>query len=502
MSVILEARGISKSFGPAKALVDVGLTLRAGEIHSLMGENGAGKSTLIKILSGIHRADSGVIELVGEKTRETIAPRSNQEAQSLGLSTVFQEVNLVPTLTVAENIYLGRELKRFGILDKRKMCEGAKRALARLGLDIDVNANLEDFPIAIQQMVAIARALDLKARVLILDEVTSSLDRMEVESLFAVLRQLKSEGLAIVFISHFLDQIYEICDRVTVLRNGRFVGDWTLSELPRTQLISKMMGRELEATERALSNTDSSEAQPAWLECEGLARAGSIEPFALNIRAGETLGLAGLLGSGRSELIRLLFGIDHKTQGRLKIDGTEIAIDDATDAIRNGFALVPEDRKTQSIFPGLSVRENIVLALQTQRSWARALSRREQNEIASRFISAMGIKTTDAEQPIETLSGGNQQKAILARWLALEPRLLLLDEPTRGIDVGAKAEILKLVRDLSAKGKSVVLVATELEEVVRVSDRVAVLKDHRKIGELTRPNLNENAVLSLIGEAP
>lgn len=499
MQPILEAHGLTKTFGSTTALSDVSLSLRAGEIHSLMGENGAGKSTLIKILSGIYEPDAGEIRL----NDQVIRPRSNREAQSFGISTVFQEVNLIPTLSVVENIYLGRELKRFGFLQQATMRAGAENALARLGLKLDVRQALEDYPIAIQQMVAIARALDLEARVLILDEATSSLDSAEVASLFKVLRQLKSEGLAIVFISHFLEQIYELCDRVTVLRNGTLVGEWQLTDLPRTSLISKMMGRELESlqTPRAELAAGMPTIVP-WLECRGLGRSGSIEPFELKIQSGETYGLAGLLGSGRSELVCVLFAAEARTEGELLIDGVATQFSDPSAAMASGFAMVPEDRKTQSIFPRLSVRENIILALQSSRGWARALSRAEQDQLTERFIKALGIRTSDAEKAIETLSGGNQQKVILARWLALEPRLLLLDEPTRGIDVGAKVEILKLVRELSAKGKSVIMVSSELEEVVRVSDRVGVLKDHRKITELSGSSLSESAIMTAIGEAP
>jgi monosaccharide-transporting ATPase len=495
---VLEARGISKSFHGAKALDGVGLHLRTGEIHALMGENGAGKSTLIKVLSGIYSPDSGEIALHGSK----VQPKSNHEAQNFGISTVFQEVNLVSTLSVAENIFLGREPRRFGCIDWKAMEAGAKRALARLSLDIDVTLALEDFPIAIQQMTAIARALDQNAKVLILDEATSSLDRDEVSTLFSVLRKLKAQGLSILFVSHFLDQIYEISDRISVLRNGQFVGEWLTSELGRVTLISKMMGRELAQMEAATSTSNPiSQTKKTWLKCEGLEKTGTIEAFDLELHEGEKLGLAGLLGSGRTEIARLLFGLDRSTGGKLQIDGKEVSFTEPADAIEHGFALVPEDRKLESIFPQLSVRENIVLALQTQRGWASSLSLKRQNEIADRFIKALGIRTRDAEQPIETLSGGNQQKAILARWLALEPRLLILDEPTRGIDVGAKAEILKLILELSEKGKSVLMVSSELEEVIRVSDRVAVLRDRKVVAEIPKADLSETSIMTAIGEA-
>lgn len=493
--VVLDASGISKSFGGARALDNVSLQLRAGEVHALMGENGAGKSTLIKVLSGIHRPDTGELRLEGK----TINPKSNFEAQELGISTVFQEVNLIPSLTVAENIFLGREPKKWGRIDWKAMEEGAKKSLARLDLDLDVTRPLEDYPIALQQMTAIARALDLEAKVLILDEATSSLAHEEVERLFDVLRRLKAQGLAIVFISHFLDQIEAICDRWTVLRNGKLVGEWKSNELSRTELVAKMMGRELAHFEREQKVV--SKVRQPWIKVTGLKRAPSYGPYDLEMENGETQGLAGLLGSGRTEFARLLFGLDKATEGSIQIDGKEVSFKNPQEAIEHGLAFVPEDRKHQSIFPQLSVRENIILALQARKGWAKMLSHKEQTAIADKWISALGIKTRDAEQPIETLSGGNQQKAILARWLALDPRLLVLDEPTRGIDVGAKAEILKLVAALAKEGKTTLFISSELEETVRACDRVSVIKDGKKIGELGPGQVNEDSILSAIGEA-
>ncbi|MES3039103.1 MAG: sugar ABC transporter ATP-binding protein [Bdellovibrionota bacterium] len=499
MKPVLNVQGIFKAFQGIPALRDVQLRLFPGEIHALMGENGAGKSTLIKVITGIHTPEAGTIQL----DEKVITPKSNFEAQNLGISTVYQEVNLIPTLSVAENIYLGREPRRWGTIDWGSMRKGAIAALAKLDLNIDVDLPLEDYPIAIQQMTAIARALDLNAKVLILDEATSSLDKQEVERLFIVLRKLRSQNLAIVFVTHFLDQVYEISDRITVLRNGQFVIEKETAQLPRTELVAKMMGRELSQVDNEVIVQDKSAgtANKAWLECKNLGRAGSVEPFDLQIKDGEILGLAGLLGSGRTEIARLLFGLDSSTTGTLSIDGKELKFSNPRDAIQQGFALSPEDRKVEAIFPTLSVRENIILALQAHKGWFNFISPKKQKEIADGFIKALGIKTRDAEQPIETLSGGNQQKAILARWLALDPRLLILDEPTRGIDVGAKAEIQKYISKLVATGKSILFISSELEEVVRSCSRVAVLKDRQKIAELEGTEIGEDSIVSVIGQA-
>jgi monosaccharide-transporting ATPase len=496
MSVVLSARDISKSFGEVCALRNAKLELRSGEIHALMGENGAGKSTLIKILTGIYQPNFGEIHLKGQR----IAPRFAREAQDLGISTVYQEVNLIPTLSVAENIYLGREPMKWGRIDWFQVETGAREALAKLNLDIDVKKPLEEYSIAIQQMTAIARALDQKAQVLILDEATSSLDADEVQQLFSVIRKLRSHGMAILFVTHFLDQVYEICDHVTVLRNGQFVGDWPIQKLPRFQLIAKMMGQELAALDPKAASAAIKSTSRTWLQCEQMGLKGTLAPVDLEIKEGQTLGLAGLLGSGRTEMARMLFGLETPDQGQIKIDGKKVRIQSPRDAVQNGIAMVPEDRKAQSIFPELSVRENIVLALQAQMGWFRSLKRKQQNEIAERFIKVMRIRTQDAEQPIQNLSGGNQQKAILARWLAMDPRLMILDEPTRGIDVGAKAEIQKLMMEFSVSGKSVIFISSELEEIVRCCDRVAVLKDRQKIGELSNENISERNIMSVIAE--
>ena len=459
---LLVARGIVKVFPGVRALDAVDFTLRAGEIHALMGENGAGKSTLIKVLTGVYPRDGGTVTLAGT----AIEPRSPQHAQALGISTVYQEVNLVPGLSVAENIYLGRQPGKFGAINWRAMNRRAEEAIERLDLSIDVTRPLDSYSIAIQQMVAIARALDIDARVLILDEPTSSLDAREVEQLFAVMRKLAQQGLGVVFVTHFLEQVYAVSTRITVLRNGKLVGSYATSELPRIELIARMMGRsasEVTAAENAPRLQPGAETRCPILQASGVGRRGAIEPIDLEVRAGEVVGLAGLLGSGRTETLRLLFGVDRRDSGSVRINDEPAALRNPRQAIDRGMGFCPEDRKVAGIVPDLSVRENIMLVLQARRGWLRKLSRRKQEEIADRFIRALNIRTPDAEKSIRLLSGGNQQKAILARWLAAKPQLLMLDEPTRGIDVGAKIEIAKLMDELCKEGMAILVVSSELE---------------------------------------
>lgn len=494
---LLQMRGICKQFPGVRALEGVDFSVRQGEIHSLMGENGAGKSTLIKVLTGAYRRDGGEVFL----DNQPIDPRSPLEAQQAGISTVYQEVNLVPELSVAENILIGRQPKLLGMIRWGELYRRAERAMARLNIDIDVTQPVSMYSIAMQQMVAIARALDVSAKLLILDEPTSSLDANEVKQLFALMQRLKDEGLGIVFITHFLDQVYEVSDRITVLRNGRLVGEYEAASLPRFELVARMMGKELASLEYEKDKTAGAAAQSQpFLEVNGLGRRGSIAPFDLAIHEGQTVGLAGLLGSGRTEIARLLFGIDQAEEGQIKIDGQPVSIKSPRDAIALGLGLCPEDRKTQSIIPDLSIRENIILALQASKGWFHFFSKKKQLEIADHYIKAINIAAHSAEQPIKNLSGGNQQKCILARWLAMNPRLLILDEPTRGIDVGAKAEIQKLILSLCREGKAVLFISSELEEVVRCSDRVAVLRDRAKVTELSGQDIDEHRIMQAIAE--
>ncbi|WP_433239288.1 sugar ABC transporter ATP-binding protein [Streptosporangium sp. CA-135522] len=476
---ILRMSGISKEFPGVKALSDVDFRLLPGEVHALMGENGAGKSTLIKVLTGVYDIDAGEIELDGRK----VAFAGPPAAQQAGISTVYQEVNLCANLSVAENIFAGREPRRLGRIQWGRMRRRAAELLARLELDIDVSAPLSSYSLAVQQMVAIARAVDISARVLILDEPTSSLDSGEVAQLFRVMRRLKEEGIAILFVSHFLDQIYEISDRMTILRNGRLVGEHLTGELGQVELVGKMIGRELADLEK-LEGKPLARETKSLVEAEELGRAGAVEPFTLTIHEGEVVGLAGLLGSGRTELARLLFGADHAGTGSVKIDGKPVSLRTPRAAMNHKIAFCSENRRTEGLVPELTVRENLVLALQAARGWTRPIPRRKQDELVEKYVSALKINPADPEQLIKNLSGGNQQKVLLARWLILEPRLLILDEPTRGIDVGAKAEIQRLVASLSDGGMAVLFISAELEEVLRLSHKIGVLRDRRLVAEL------------------
>jgi simple sugar transport system ATP-binding protein len=497
IGALLVMHRVSKSFPGVKALDAVDFSLRPGEIHALMGENGAGKSTLIKILTGAYRRDSGQITFDGRR----IDPHSPLEAQKIGISAVFQEVNLIPDLSVAENIYLGREPMKTGRIDWKRVRGGAEAAMRRLDVSVDVSQPLRSYSIAIQQLTAIARAIDVEARVLVLDEPTSSLATHEVEKLFAVMRKLRDEGLGIVFITHFLDQVYAISDRLTVLRNGKLVGEYEAALLPRLQLISLMLGRDAQEIEKT-SAAHGDSATPAgtpFLKAEGLA-GGAVKPFSLEIRAGEILGIAGLLGAGRTEAAQLLFGIDRASEGTIEIEGMPVKLTSPMRAIEKGIGFCPEDRRSAGIIPNLSVRENIIAALQARRGWLRRLPLKKQRELADNYIRALNIATTDAEKPVGHLSGGNQQKVILARWLALQPKLLILDEPTRGIDVGTKAEIEKRIAALCAEGMAAVFISSELEEVARDSHRVAVMREGAKIGELFGSQICLPAIIRMIAE--
>lgn len=493
---LLTIKGLTKSFPGVNALSNVDFTLRKGEIHSLMGENGAGKSTLIKLLTGVYQRDQGQILLEGKG----IEPQSPHEAQQIGISTVYQEVNLIPTLSVAENIFLGRQPVKRGRIDWKTIRTQAELALERLNLKIDVRQQLSAYSIAIQQMVAIARSVDLSAKILILDEPTSSLDKQEVEQLFATMRQLKKEGIGIIFVSHFLDQIYEISDRITVLRNGELVGEYRTKDLPRVELVAKMMGKELEEFAGASDRESPPSAGETEMEIHNLGKRGELFPFDIKLKKGEVLGLAGLLGSGRTELAKLLFGITRPDQGNITVNGRKVVFNSPRRAIQYGFGFCPEDRKTSGIIEDLTVRENIILALQARRGWLKTLTRKTQETIADQYIKALNIATPTANQKVKFLSGGNQQKVIVARWLAADPRFLILDEPTRGIDVGAKAEIQKLILALAKTGMSILFISSEMGEVVHCSHRVAVLRDRRKITELVGEAINVQTIMETIAE--
>ncbi len=491
--------GIRKEFPGVLALDGVDFRMYPGEVHALMGENGAGKSTLIKVLTGVYGVDAGTIELSGDQ----VAFTGPGEAQQAGISTVYQEVNLCPNLSVAENVCLGREPRRFGRIQWGPMRRRAEELLARLDVHVDVSAELSTCSIAVQQLVAIARALDVDARVLVLDEPTSSLDAGEVEQLLKVVRSLRESGMAILFVSHFIDQVFAIADRMTVLRNGKLIGEYPTADITPVELVTKMIGKELQVLED-LEDSGPSRAEvagaPVLLAAEGLGRKGGVAPFDLAIHAGEVVGLAGLLGSGRTELARLLFGADHADSGSVQVDGTTTSLRTPRAGLDHKIAFLSENRKAEGLVEELTVRENIVLALQASRGWARPLSRRRQDEIAEKYIKALDIRPANPEALVGNLSGGNQQKVLLGRWLITEPRLLILDEPTRGIDIGAKTEIQRLVTQLSGEGMAVVYISAELEEVLRLSHRVVVLRDRKVVAVRDNQALTADDVMATMAE--
>jgi simple sugar transport system ATP-binding protein len=481
-SVVVEMRNISIEFPGVKALDGVDLTLRAGEIHSLLGENGAGKSTLIKALTGVYAIDSGTIHVAGAKRTF----HGTADAQEAGVAPVYQEINLLPNLSVGENVMLGHETRgKFGI-NWKATHEKARGYLKELGLEIDPRSLLSSHSIAVQQLVAISRAVVVDCRLLVLDEPTSSLDRSEVEQLFAVVRRLRDRNVAILFVSHFLDQVYEISDTMTILRNGKLVGEYPVKALNKKQLIEKMLGREmaeLDSISRAAARKIDRGGQPI-LKVLALGRKGAIEPVDLEVFDGEVLGLAGLLGSGRTELARIIYGADHADQGALEVRGKHARFAKPRQAVEQRIAFSSEDRRAEGVISDLTVAENIVLGVQAKRGWVRRVSSAQQDQLIAQYMESLGIRPNNPNALLSTLSGGNQQKVLLARWLATAPQLLILDEPTRGIDVGAKAEIQRLVADLAESGIGVIFISSELDEVMRLAQRIVVLRDHRKIGEL------------------
>ena len=489
---VLEMRHIYKTFPGVKALQNVDFTLKKGEIHALMGENGAGKSTLIKVLTGVEEFETGEIMIDG--CDHAIINRSPQEAQNRGISTVYQEVNLCPNLTVAENLFIGREPRKGGLIDWKTMNKKASKLLQDLDIHADVTQTIDNYSIAIQQMVAIARAVDMSAKVLILDEPTSSLDDGEVEKLFNLMRRLKSEGVGIIFVTHFLEQVYAVCDKITVLRNGQLVGQFTTAELPRVQLVAKMMGKDFDDL-AAIKNSKSEEKHG---EEDIVIKKGYIKPFDLVIHKGEVVGFTGLLGSGRSETVRVLYGAEKPDEGELSVKGRPIAARHPLTSMNAGMAYLPEDRKNEGIIADLSVRENLIMALQAKRGMFHLLSRKQQEEFTDKYIDMLQIKTASRETPIKSLSGGNQQKVIIGRWLLTNPDFLILDEPTRGIDVGTKTEIQKLVVKLAEQGMAVVFISSEIEEMLRTCDRMVVMRDGAKVGELSEDEMNQSNIMSTI----
>lgn len=494
-NIVLSARGIYKEFPGVKALQNVDFTLREGEIHALMGENGAGKSTLVKVLTGVYEKDSGEIRIAGVEGPVNI--RSPQDAQNLGISTVYQEITLCPNLTVAENMYIGRGNYKF--VNHRVQEKKATELLEKLNIPAKATQQLGTCSLAVQQMVAIARAVDMECKVLILDEPTSSLDEHEVELLFTLMRDLKSRGVGIIFITHFLEQVYEVCDKITVLRNGELVGEYTIADLPRVKLISAMLGKDMEdMTNLKNQKRPYTGAGEVVYEAEGLSSAEGVRPFDFLINKGEVNGFTGLLGSGRSESVRAIFAADRVTGGKVKINNKEIKITQPKDAMKAGIGYLPEDRKGDGIIQDLSVRENIILALQVLDGFTKPIPRAEQEKLADEFIDMLEIKTASKETPIKSLSGGNQQKVILARWLLTHPQYLILDEPTRGIDVGTKLEIQKLVLKLAEEGVSVTFISSEIEEMLSVCQRLIVMRDRKIVGELKDDLLRQDVIMQTI----
>ena len=490
-------RGIEKTFPGVRALQGVDFTLCEGEIHALMGENGAGKSTLIKVLTGVYAKDGGHIYLKGHE--KEVAIHSPQDAQRLGISTVYQEITLCPNLSVAENMFIGRTkgaFQNWGEMNKK-----TDEILQSLDIPAKATQQLSSCSIAVQQMIAIARAVDMECKVLILDEPTSSLDEKEVEKLFKLMRDLKAKGVGIIFVTHFLDQVYEVCDKITVLRDGQLVGEYAIKDLPRVQLVSKMLGKELDDLSDIQGEQkpfDRGNNTTPVFEVEGLYSDAGIKPFDFYIDKGEVNGFTGLLGSGRSECVRAIFGADRVLGGTVKKNGKVVRIKKPINAMKLGIGYLPEDRKVDGIIGDLSVRENIVLALQVLKGFFHPFSKAQQYKFADEYIKLLDIKTASADTPIKSLSGGNQQKVILARWLLTHPDYLILDEPTRGIDVGTKVDIQKLVLKLASEGMSVTFISSETDEMLRTCSRLVVMRDRKVVGELSGEDLTQTKIMSTI----
>ena len=495
--VVLEMRNIHKSFPGVHALQGVNFFLREGEIHALMGENGAGKSTLIKVLTGVYEKDEGTILMSGKD--KALSIRSPQDAQNHGISTVYQEITLCPNLSVAENMYIGRS--KNVITNWKKMNLDAKKLLDSLEILAKPTQQLASCSIAVQQMVAIARAVDMDCKVLILDEPTSSLDEQEVVKLFKLMRDLRSRGVGIIFVTHFLNQVYEVCDRITVLRDGALVGEYEICNLPRVKLVSKMLGKDLDDLSdihNEYQKYEEKDANVATFSAKGLVSNAGIKPFDFSILRGEVNGFTGLLGSGRSECVRAIFGADKVLGGKVFRDGEEIKIKEPINAMKNGIAYLPEDRKRDGIIGDLSVRDNIILAYQVLKGYFRPLSKAEANEFADEYIKLLGIKTASTDTPVKSLSGGNQQKVILARWLLTHPKYLILDEPTRGIDVGTKNDIQRLVLKYASEGMSITFISSETDEMLRTCSRLIVMRDRKVVGELSGDQMTQNKIMSTI----
>ena len=494
--LLLEMTGICKAFSGVKALQDVDFSVACRQVHALIGENGAGKSTLIKVLTGIYQKDAGEILL----DAESISLAGADQSQHAGISTIYQELNLAPYLSVAENIFIGREPKRFGLIDWKTIETRAEAILSDMGVDgVKVTKPLGEHSVAIQQMVAIARALSLEARLLVMDEPTSSLSETEVGILFDVIRRVKARGAAVIFISHKMDEVFEICDTATILRDGRLVGAYPMEDMTKLKMVSLMIGRDATSV---LGDKKAVSAAPddrkAVLSAKGLSRAHKTKQIDIDIATGQVLGVSGLLGSGRTELAKILFGDDIPDEGEIEIDGEPARLKSPRDAIKLGLGFCSEDRKAEGIFPNMSVMENMTIGILGELSRVGVMSSGAQARVAETYIKKLKIKASGPHQRMKELSGGNQQKVLLARWLCKKPILMILDEPTRGIDLGAKSEIEEIIAELAGGGVAVIMISSEMEELIRSCDRIAVLSEGRKVGELTGREISEEHLVDMI----
>ncbi|MDP6047028.1 MAG: sugar ABC transporter ATP-binding protein [Phycisphaerae bacterium] len=493
--LLLQMTGICKNFPGVKALDNVDFAVRRGQVHALMGENGAGKSTLIKVLTGVYRKDAGEILFDGK----SISPGAAAESQHLGISTIYQELNLAPYLSVAENIFIGREPKRCGFIDWKTVRSRAQAILNDMGVGgVDVAKPLEEHSVAIQQMVAIARAMSLEAKLLVMDEPTSSLSEGEVGLLFDVIRRVKARGSSVIFISHKMSEVFEICDTATILRDGALVGEYPMADLTKLKMVSLMIGRDATSVlDKKKEITQGLEGRQLVLKAGDLSRAQRTKEISIDIRTGQVLGVAGLLGSGRTELAKILFGDTAREKGKIEINGARAHLKTPRDAIRLGVGFCSEDRKAEGIFPHMSVMENMTIGVMDELSRGGVLSTRAQLEITQTYIDKLNIKVSGPNQPMGELSGGNQQKVLLARWLCKKPILMILDEPMRGIDLGAKSEIEDIIADLAGNGVAVLMISSEMEELVRSCDTIVVLSEGRKVGELTASEISEDRIMQM-----
>jgi inositol transport system ATP-binding protein len=497
---LLRMSGISKTFPGVRALDNVGLEVQPGEVHALLGENGAGKSTLLKILSGAQSPDTGTIEFAGQ----TISLTSPHHAQQLGIVTIYQEFTLAPDMTVAENVFIGREPGRKPFISWRKMAAETRTIIQRIGLDVSPMRLVRDLSVAEQQMVEIARALSMRSRLIVMDEPTSALSSTEVDKLFGIIRDIKREGISVIFVTHRLEEVMEICDRYTVLRDSRQVGSGNVAETSIDGIIRMMVGREVNAL---FAHRESAKPGEVALSVQGLTRernaldpnATVISDVSFEVRQGEILGLAGLVGAGRTETARAIFGADPFDSGRVTVAGQVVNIRSPQDAIRHGIGLVPEDRKQQALFLSLAIRTNVSMAsLDRISSWGVFVNERAERKLVEEYRRALNIRMASPDQLVGNLSGGNQQKVVLARWLALRPKVLIVDEPTRGIDIGAKVEVHNLLFELAKSGIAVIAISSELPEILAISDRIVTMREGRVTGEVRRDEANQELLMSMM----